>query len=120
MLPIDRIATRLYNRGMNATNDIERQLRAAIESSGKSLNQLGLAAGVNDGQLSRFMRGERTLTLETVARLCRVLGLRLYPTDEPTDAATPPKTAKADAPPSGSKRSAASEGKSAGKRRKRK
>lgn len=60
---------------MDTTNEIEQQLREAISSSGQSLNQLGQAAGVSDAQLSRFMRGERTLTLETVGRLCQVLGL---------------------------------------------
>lgn len=61
---------------MDAKDDIEKQLRDAIAASGQSLNQLGHAASVNDGQLSRFVRGERTLTLETVGRLCKVLGLR--------------------------------------------
>lgn len=63
-------------------NDIEKQLRDTILASGQSLNQLAHDAGVSDGQLSRFVRGERTLTLETVARLCRVLGLKFCPAAE--------------------------------------
>jgi transcriptional regulator with XRE-family HTH domain len=64
---------------MDAGDDIRRQLRDAIADSGRSLNQLSRDAGVSDSQLSRFMRGERTLTLETAAALCRALGLHLAP-----------------------------------------
>jgi hypothetical protein len=53
------------------------ELRKAIETSGKSLNQLGLAARVSAGQLSRFMRGERQLGLEAAGRVCEALGLHL-------------------------------------------
>lgn len=73
---------------MESTNEIESQLREAISSSGQSLNQLGQAAGVNDAQLSRFMRGERTLTLETVGRLCQVLGLQFCRKDTPSTSTT--------------------------------
>lgn len=80
---------------MESNIDIERQLRDAISGSGQSLNQLGEAAGVNDAQLSRFMRGQRTLTLETVGRLCRILGLQFCPADEhqPQPEAEPPAPA---------------------------
>lgn len=84
---------------MATASEIERQLRDAILSSGRSLNQLGQAAGVNDAQLSRFMRGERTLTLETVGRLCQVLGLRFCPTEDAGQA-------EAEAPPVRSPRKA--------------
>ena len=52
-------------------------LRGAIQDSGQSLNQLGKQAGVDHGRLSRFVRGERDLTLAAAGRLCHVLGLRL-------------------------------------------
>jgi hypothetical protein len=66
------------------TNELEDQLRDAIARCGKSLNQLGQAANVNDAQLSRFMRGERTLTLETAGRLCSILGLRFCESESPS------------------------------------
>ncbi|MBI1913610.1 MAG: helix-turn-helix transcriptional regulator [Planctomycetes bacterium] len=53
------------------------ELQQAIKQSGLSLNQLGKQAGVSQAQLSRFVRGERTLTLPAVAKLCVFLGLRL-------------------------------------------
>src|SRR5437773_2474498 len=62
---------------VNETSDMAEQLRRAIRASGQSLNQLGQERGVDSGRLSRFMRGERDLTLEATTRLCQVLGLEL-------------------------------------------
>jgi hypothetical protein len=53
------------------------QLRQAIRDSGKGLNALGAECGVDGGRLSRFMRGERDLTLEGAAAVCKALGLYL-------------------------------------------
>jgi transcriptional regulator with XRE-family HTH domain len=53
------------------------QLRDAIEGCGLSLNRLGKSSGVATPQLSRFMRGERTLTLPAAEKLCEALGLEL-------------------------------------------
>src|SRR5581483_4097670 len=55
------------------------QLKRAIRGCGRSLNELGKASGVATPQLSRFMRGERTLTLPAVERICSVLHLNLIP-----------------------------------------
>jgi transcriptional regulator with XRE-family HTH domain len=52
-------------------------LREAIRASGMSLNQLGRLSHVDPGRLSRFLRGERDLTLEGVCRICEALGLDL-------------------------------------------
>jgi plasmid maintenance system antidote protein VapI len=57
--------------------DLADQLRQAIASCGKSLNQLAKRTGVHQAQLSRFLRAERTLTLPAAARLCAYLGLQL-------------------------------------------
>jgi transcriptional regulator with XRE-family HTH domain len=54
-----------------------KQLRDEIQNSGQSLNQLARNAGVEPAQLSRFVRGERTLTLPAVAKVCQALGLEL-------------------------------------------
>src|SRR5262249_17453950 len=53
------------------------QLRAAIRNSGESLNQLGQRAGIGRDRLSRFMRGERDLTLEAAEKIATALGLHL-------------------------------------------
>jgi transcriptional regulator with XRE-family HTH domain len=59
---------------------IVNELQQAIKESGLSLNQLGKQAGVSQAQLSRFVRGERTLTLPAAAKLCVFFGLRLAKT----------------------------------------
>src|SRR4051794_8753908 len=55
------------------------QIQKAIRESGKSLSQLGKEARVTQPQLSRFLRGERTLTLPAAEKLCEALGLGLVP-----------------------------------------
>jgi transcriptional regulator with XRE-family HTH domain len=62
------------------------QLRTAIRSARKqgwTLYQLGRESGVGRDRLSRFVRGERGLTLEAAGRVCQVLHLRLVSPDQP-------------------------------------
>src|SRR5437867_2822857 len=71
---------------------IPEQIRQAIRESGRSLNQLAQACGIDSGRLSRFMRGERDLTLDGASQLCEVLGIRLTDpsgTEKPAPKATP-------------------------------
>jgi hypothetical protein len=56
---------------------LKEQLRQAIQSSGRSLNQLSIACGIGRDRLSRFVHGERGLGLDAAEKLCEVLGLRL-------------------------------------------
>lgn len=56
---------------------VSQQLKLAIQNSGKTQLQLAKEAGVGQGQLSRFMSGERSLSLDTVDRICAVLNLDL-------------------------------------------
>ena len=53
------------------------QLRDAIRASGRSLNRLSVVCGVGRDRLSRFLRGERGLTLEAAEKICDVLRLHL-------------------------------------------
>jgi transcriptional regulator with XRE-family HTH domain len=76
------------------TRDIEQQLRDAITASGRSLNQLSQESGVNDSQLSRFLRGRRSLTMATAGALCKVLGLQLCPVEDKPAAESPAKKRK--------------------------
>jgi transcriptional regulator with XRE-family HTH domain len=72
------------------------QLRDAIRRSGHSLNQLSQQCGVGRDRLSRFMRGERDLTLEAAEKVCRVLHFELSPYGPPAELPKvkepPPKT----------------------------
>jgi transcriptional regulator with XRE-family HTH domain len=53
------------------------RLREAIKSSGLTLKQLWDKSGVDQGRLSRFLRGERDLTLTSAEKLFSALGMRL-------------------------------------------
>ncbi|HEX5272042.1 MAG TPA: helix-turn-helix transcriptional regulator, partial [Gemmataceae bacterium] len=53
------------------------ELRATITASGLSLNQLSKASGVDSGTLSRFVRGERTITLPAADKILRALHKRV-------------------------------------------
>jgi transcriptional regulator with XRE-family HTH domain len=53
------------------------QIREALGQTGRSLNQLSSQCGIDRGRLSRFLRGERDLTLTAASALCGTLGLFL-------------------------------------------
>ena len=53
------------------------QLRQAIERSGQSRYAICKALGLDQGQLSKFMHGERGLSLAALDRLCAYLNLEL-------------------------------------------
>ena len=59
------------------------QLKTAIRDCGMPLNQLEKVSGVGRDQLSRFLRGERSLTLPAVEKLCEALGLELSKIEQP-------------------------------------
>lgn len=65
-------------------------LKQAVRESGLSLNELARQCGVSPPQLSRFMRDERSLTLDSAAKLFDYFGLGVVvkmphqqPADEP-------------------------------------
>lgn len=53
------------------------QVRRLIADSGLSSYRLSQLSGVPESTLSRFLRGERTITLETLDRLSAALRLEL-------------------------------------------
>lgn len=64
---------------MSKSVNIETQLRQAILDAQISRYALAKATGVSQGILSRFVAGERSLTLTTAAKLADALGLELRP-----------------------------------------
>lgn len=52
-------------------------LRDAVRDSGLSYQELARRAGADQGTISRFMLGQRDLTLAVASRLCLVLGMGL-------------------------------------------
>lgn len=59
--------------------DLAETLRHAILTSGKSHYELEHASGVGMPTIGRFVRRQRTLTIETAAKLADALGLVLVP-----------------------------------------
>jgi len=53
------------------------QLRGAIRESGQTQLAIADATGIDQGTISRFMRGKRGLSLENFALLCKYLKLSL-------------------------------------------
>jgi transcriptional regulator with XRE-family HTH domain len=51
-------------------------LRSVREAQGLSLREVAREAGIDPSQLSRIERGVDGLSISTLARLARVLGLR--------------------------------------------
>jgi len=60
-------------------------LQKAIRDSGLSMYAICKRTGIDKGQLSRFMAGTRDLQLTTADNLCKMLGLKLRPTQTEKD-----------------------------------
>jgi plasmid maintenance system antidote protein VapI len=56
---------------------ITAELRKAILNSGKTEYRVAKDSGVAQPIVNRFLRGERGISLETAAKLCKYLGLHL-------------------------------------------
>jgi transcriptional regulator with XRE-family HTH domain len=52
-------------------------VRRAIERSGLTRYQISQATGIDQGSLSRFVRGQRGLSTTSLDRLAEVLGLQI-------------------------------------------
>jgi transcriptional regulator with XRE-family HTH domain len=57
--------------------DLMEQLRRAIARSGESQYAIAKATGISQPMLNRFVNGERSISLETAAKLCTYLKLEL-------------------------------------------
>lgn len=58
---------------------IRDELLSAIMASGKTVKMVAIEAGVPQPVLSRFVRGERDIRLDTAEKLAEHFGLRLTP-----------------------------------------
>ena len=58
-------------------------LREAIRRCGKTRYRLCRETGINEGALSRFMRGQRGMLLPAIDKLYTYLGLRLVSKRKP-------------------------------------
>lgn len=60
-----------------ATRSAASMVRDAIRRDARSLSRIARDAGVSQSQVSRFLAGERTVSLETASRLMGTLGIEL-------------------------------------------
>lgn len=58
------------------SNDLAEQLRDAIRASGLSTRDLARRSGVAQPVLSRFLSGQRDLTLRSASKVAAVFGMR--------------------------------------------
>jgi transcriptional regulator with XRE-family HTH domain len=54
--------------------NLAESIRAVIRASGQSANTLAIYSRVNKGIITRFLRGERSITVETAQKLLTALG----------------------------------------------
>jgi plasmid maintenance system antidote protein VapI len=73
------MATRRAGREKGPT--VTEILKQAIQDSGLPLSKLAEEAEVPIPSLTRFMRGERSLTLKVAEKLIAVVGIRVLPPD---------------------------------------
>ncbi len=64
---------------METPQDIQEQLREAILQSTMTRYRLSMLSGVSQTVLCFFMNQKRTITMDTAAKLAKVLGLELRP-----------------------------------------
>jgi transcriptional regulator with XRE-family HTH domain len=63
------------------------RLREAVRQSGLTLRELARRSGVSQPQISRFVNGERSLTLDSAEKLLNCLGFQIiYPHSPPPPA----------------------------------
>ena len=75
-MPLDDNAELWYIPDMRRKSVVT-ELRKAIVESGYTQNQLSELSGVNRAQINRFVKRERTLTLESAEKIAKVLKLEL-------------------------------------------
>ena len=72
----------VIQRRMKSPQDIEEQLREAIIHSSMTRYRLSVLSGVSQTILSMFVHRKRCMTLDTAAKLAKVLKLELRPVQD--------------------------------------
>jgi transcriptional regulator with XRE-family HTH domain len=75
-----------------STNSLAEAIRNAIRASGKSAGQLSAASMVAKAVITRFLRDERSITVETADKLLAALGCEIE-IGKPKAAAAPARRA---------------------------
>jgi transcriptional regulator with XRE-family HTH domain len=67
-----------------SSNNLTQQLRTVVAQSGMTLGELSRATGIDKSALSRFVHGERGVSMEAMDALGQCLGLRIVADKPPT------------------------------------
>lgn len=68
---------RIYHGILLVMTTMSDRVREAIKTSGLTRYQIAKQSGVTEGALSRFVAGERDMTLRTLERIAPLIGVRL-------------------------------------------
>jgi transcriptional regulator with XRE-family HTH domain len=74
--------------------ELDTGLKQAIADSGLTHYRIAKDAGITPGAIDRFVSGERSLNLETAAKIAAVLGYGLAKIAEPANEAPAKQAAK--------------------------
>ncbi len=69
--------------GQKPSGKLTEQLRAAVAESGLTLGQITRDTGIDKSALSRFVNGERGVSMEALDKLGVYLGLRIVKATRP-------------------------------------
>lgn len=70
-------------RVRKASQSVTDTLRRAVRDTGKALLHIAQETGIDTGNLSRFVRNQRGLSMENLDTLAQYLGLALVPRRRP-------------------------------------
>lgn len=59
--------------------DLTKTVRDAMKDSGLTPYAIARDSGVDYSQITRFLHGQRGLTLDSASKICELLGLELRP-----------------------------------------
>ncbi len=62
---------------MASRKSVSAIIRTSVKNSEDSLRKIAWSAGLDAGNLSRFVQGKRGMGIDALDRLCRTLGLTL-------------------------------------------
>jgi len=74
----------MANMKKKRSNNLTDQLRAAVAGSGRSLGDLARATGIDKSALSRFINGQRGVSMQALDALGRCLGLQIVANETQT------------------------------------
>ena len=62
---------------MSNKQQLSDQIREAVLRAGKTRYRIALETGISESLLSRFVRGKAGLSMESIDKLCELIGARL-------------------------------------------